>query len=86
MGSRYGGYTLTVKELIKVLETLDQNRLIVIDKYDTEYDYVSRSTIAGFRKEDGVYILQNNHLSTKGVYDSIYDAEYVDKDGNITYY
>lgn len=86
MGSWYGGYTLTVKELIKELETLDQNRLIVIDEYDSEYDYVSRSTIAGFRKEDGVYILQENHLSTKGVYDSIYDAEFVDKDGNITYY
>lgn len=78
----------TVQELIDELEKIpkqSRHRPITMTEYDGDYGVISTYTIDYIYNNEGVYELKKKFIKRQSVEEESY-IEYIDKDGNVTYY
>ena len=79
---------MTVQELINELEKIpkqSRHRPIIMTEYDGEWGVLSTYTVDYIYNNQGVYELKKKFIKSQSVEDRSY-IEFIDKDGNITYY
>ena len=77
---------MTVQELINELEKIeDKGRTVVTTEYDSEWGIISTYTVDYIYNDQGVYELKKKFIKRQSVEDESY-IEFIDKDGNVTYY
>ena len=78
----------TVQELIDELEKIpkqSRHRPIIMTEYDGDYGVISTYTVDYIYNNEGVYEIKKKFIKSQAVEERSY-IEYIDKDGNVTYY